>query len=163
MNWIRVPKVPFHVFEKLKSEIQNFIVRFCFYLIFKRNSNTWLPFPCLKEFYFEFLIPSFVFHFHLKNGERNTVRFSFLIFIKELKNELLKNIKINIMVIFTSIVCTLFESKFVSSPPRFSAVQWSCRHLESAVQKTSDVFQCLYYWLLISHLLYSFSQLRYKK
>ena len=65
---------------------------------------------------------------------------SFFIFTKELKNELLKNIKINIMVIFSSIVCTLFKSKFVSSPRRFSAVQWSCRDQESAVQKTSDVF-----------------------
>ena len=39
--------------------------------------------------------------------------------MKELKNELLKNIKINFMVIFTSIVCTLFKSKFVSSPRVF--------------------------------------------
>ena len=44
------------------------------------------------------------------------------------------------MVIFTSIVCTLFKSKFVSSPQRFSAVQWSRRHQESVVQKTADLF-----------------------
>ena len=28
---IRVPKVPFRVFDKLKNEIQNSILRFCFY------------------------------------------------------------------------------------------------------------------------------------
>ena len=28
---IRVPKVPFHFFDKFKNEIQNSIVRFCFY------------------------------------------------------------------------------------------------------------------------------------
>ena len=28
---IRVPKVPFRFFDKLKSEIQNSILRFCFY------------------------------------------------------------------------------------------------------------------------------------
>ena len=60
--------------------------------------------------------------------------------MKELKNELLKYIKINFMVIFTSIVCTLFKSKFASSPQRFSAVQWSRGRKESAVQKTADAF-----------------------
>ena len=29
---IRVPKVPFHVFDKLKNKIRNSILRFCFYL-----------------------------------------------------------------------------------------------------------------------------------
>ena len=28
---IRVSKVPFHFFDKLKNEIQNSILRFCFY------------------------------------------------------------------------------------------------------------------------------------
>ena len=28
---VRVPKVPFRFFDKLKNEIQNFILRFCFY------------------------------------------------------------------------------------------------------------------------------------
>ena len=28
---IRVPKVPFRVFDKLKNEIQNSTLRFCFY------------------------------------------------------------------------------------------------------------------------------------
>ena len=60
--------------------------------------------------------------------------------MKELKNELLKNININFMVIFTSIACMLFKSKFVSSPQRFSAVQWSRGRQESAVQKRADVF-----------------------
>ena len=30
-SWIRVPKVPFRFFNKLKNEIQNSILRFCFY------------------------------------------------------------------------------------------------------------------------------------
>ena len=51
----------------------------CFWEIEKRNSNIWLRLSCLKEFY--------------------TVPFSFFIFMKELKNELLKNIKIDFMVI----------------------------------------------------------------
>ena len=39
--------------------------------------------------------------------------------MKELKNDLLINIKINFMVVFTSIVYTLFKRKFVSSLHRF--------------------------------------------
>ena len=71
--------------------------------------------------YFEFLMLLFFFHFH-KNGKPNTVRFSFFIFMMELKNELLKQIKINFMIIFTSRIYTLFKSKFVSSPLRFSTL-----------------------------------------
>ena len=131
---IRVPKVPFHVFEKLKID-------FVFTSIWKTKFKYLTTIIMFKRvLLWIFLIPLFVFHFHNKNGKRNTVRFSFFIFMKELKNELLKNIKINFMVIFTSIVCTLFKSKFVSSPLRFSAVQWSREHQESAVQKTADVF-----------------------
>ena len=37
-NWkIRVPKVPFHVFNKVKNGIQKFIIRFCFYLNMKNK------------------------------------------------------------------------------------------------------------------------------
>ena len=100
---IEIPKnVLFHSNFKMKIEWH-----------FRCTDWFWLPFSCLNEFYFEFSIPSFVFHFYKKNGKRNTVRFSFFVFIKELKNELFKNIKINIMVIFTSIVCTLFKRKIV--------------------------------------------------
>ena len=53
----------------------------------------------------------------------------------ELKNELLKNIKTNFMVILTNIDYTLFKNKFVSSSQRFSAVQWSRGYQESAVKK----------------------------
>ena len=41
----------------------------------------------------------------------------------ELKNDLLKQIKINLMIIFTGMIYTLFKSKFVSSLPWFTAVQ----------------------------------------
>ena len=58
-----------------------------------------------------------------KNVKRNTVRISFFIFTKEFKNELLKQIKINFMILFTSMIYMLFKSKFVPSPLRFSAVQ----------------------------------------
>ena len=128
-----------HVFEKLKNEIQNFIARFCFYLNMKNEIQNFIARFCfylnmkneiqvfdyhyhVYHVYFEFLIPSLVFHFHRKNGKRNTVRFLFFILMKELKNELLKQIKINFIIIFTSIVCTLFKSNFVSSPLRFSTV-----------------------------------------
>ena len=84
-----------------------------------------------------------------KNVKRNTVRISFFIFTKEFKIELLKQIKINFMILFTSMIYMLFKSKFVPSPLRFSAVQQSRGHQKSAVQKTVDVFQCLFYWLLL--------------
>ena len=64
---------------------------------------------------------SFVVHFHKKNRKQNKVHFSYFI-LKELGNELIKNIKINFVVIFTSMVYTLFKSKFMSSPLRFFAV-----------------------------------------
>ena len=60
--------------------------------------------------------------------------------MKELINEILKQIKINFTIIFTSMFYTLFKSKFVSNPLRFSAVQWSLGHHESAVKKTADIF-----------------------
>ena len=34
---IRVPKAPFRIFDKLKNEIQKFIIRFCFYLNMKNG------------------------------------------------------------------------------------------------------------------------------
>ena len=43
---------------------------------------------------------SFVFFIFIKNGKQNTVCFSFFIFMKELKNELLKQIKINFVINF---------------------------------------------------------------
>ena len=57
----------------------------------------------------------------------DSVRFWLFIFMKELKNELLKQIEINSMVYLTSMVYSLFRSNFVSSPLRFSTVQWSPR------------------------------------
>ena len=53
--------------------------------------------------------------------------------MKELKDELRKQIKINFMVNIINMVYALFKSKFVSSPLRLSAVQWSLGHQESAV------------------------------
>ena len=70
--------------------------------------------PCIFNALFRFSVS-------IKNGKRNTIRFSFFMFImKELKKLLLKKIKINFMVIFTSMVYTLCKSNFVSSPLRLS-------------------------------------------
>ena len=51
--------------------------------------------------------------------------------MKELKNELLKQIKINFRSIIISVAYMLFKSKFVLSPLRFSDVQWLRRYQES--------------------------------
>ena len=71
----------------------------------KRNSNNWHCqitnyFHVKKEFYFEFLMPSFVFHFDKKWKKRGSSFFFFFIFMKELKNELLKQINVNFMTIY---------------------------------------------------------------
>ena len=95
MSGIRVPKEPFHIFDKLKNEIQKFIIRFCFYLNMKNGIQIIDYYFHVKiDFYFKFLMLLFVFQFH-KKWETNTVPFSFFIFMMELKNELLKQIKIN--------------------------------------------------------------------
>ena len=65
---------------------------------------------------------------------------SFFVFYFHERFELLKQIKINFMAIFSSIVYMLLKRKSVSSPRRFSALQWSRGHEESAVQETADVF-----------------------
>ena len=120
--------MPFRIFDKLKNEIQIFTLRFCFLPQYeKRNSSNWVLFLCHLDFYFEFSMLSFVFHSH-KNGKRNTVRFLFFIFMKELKNELPKKIEI-----FTSMIYKLFKCKFLSSLLIFSVVQSSHRHQESSV------------------------------
>ena len=122
----------FCIFDKLKNEIQKFMIIFCFYLDMKNEIQIINNYSCLKkDFYIEFLKLSFVSIF-IKNGKGNTVRFLFFIFMMELKNKLLKQIRINFMITVTSMIYMLFKSKFVSSPLTFSAVQWSCGHQESA-------------------------------
>ena len=62
----------------------------------------------------------------MENEIKFVYRFS--VFLnKKLKNELLKKIQI------VTMVYTLFKNKFVSNPLRFSAVQSSHGHQESAV------------------------------
>ena len=113
---IHVPNVPFRVFDKLKNEIQEFIIRFCFYHNMKKQIQIIDYYFHVKiDFCFEFLILSFVFHFH-KKWKTKYSSFLFFIFMKELKNELLKQIKIYFMIVFTSMIYTLFKSKVVSSP-----------------------------------------------
>ena len=64
---IRVPKVPFHVFDKLKNEIQKFIIKFCFYHNMKNEIQIIDYYFHVKiDLCFEFLMLSFVFHFHKK-------------------------------------------------------------------------------------------------
>ena len=63
----QVPKVHFGIFGKLKNQIQNFILRFCFQLNMKNeiqiNDHY---FRILRDFYFDFLILSFAFYFYKK-------------------------------------------------------------------------------------------------
>ena len=129
---IRVPKVLFRILNTLKNEIDKFIIRFCLYLNMKNGIQIIDYYFHVKiDFYFKFLMLLFVFQFH-KKWETRYSFFSFFIFMMELQNELLKQIKINFMIIFTSMIYTLFKSKFVSSPLRFSAVQQSRGHQVSS-------------------------------
>ena len=64
---IRIPEVPFRVFDKLKNEIQIFMVRFCIYLNMKNDTQMTDYYCYVKlDFYFEFLMLSFVFYSHKK-------------------------------------------------------------------------------------------------
>ena len=77
---IRVSKVPFRIFAKLKNEIQKFMIRFCFYLKMKNEIQIIDYYFHVKiDFYFGFLMLSFVFHFHKKmeNEIQFVFRFSF--------------------------------------------------------------------------------------
>ena len=76
------------------------MIRFCLYLIVKNKIQIIdYCFHFKIDFFFEFLMPSFVFHFHEKWKTKRSSLFV-LIFLKELKNELLKQIKIIFMIIF---------------------------------------------------------------
>ena len=64
---IRLPKVPFRVFDKLKNKIQKFMVIFSFYLNMKTEIQIIdYYFHIKKNIYFKFLMLSFVFNFHKK-------------------------------------------------------------------------------------------------
>ena len=64
---IRVPKVPFRVFDKLENKIQKFMIRSCFYLNMKNEIQIIdYYFHFQINFHFEYLKLSFVFHFHKK-------------------------------------------------------------------------------------------------
>ena len=76
MEWIPVPKVPFCVFDKLKNEIQKFILRFYFYLNMENEIQIiHYHFRVQIDFYFESLMLSFSFHFSKK--EENEIQFVF--------------------------------------------------------------------------------------
>ena len=65
--WIRAPKLPFLVFNKLKNEVQTFITRFrCYFNMKNEIQIIDHYFHAEIDFYFEFLMLSFVFHFHKK-------------------------------------------------------------------------------------------------
>ena len=87
--------------------MQNNYTYVCVYPCIEKNSETHLAQlkdvikgaeKRIKIFILKFLMLSFVFFIFIKNGKQNTVCFSFFIFMKELKNELLKQIKINFMI-----------------------------------------------------------------
>ena len=57
----------FRVFDKLKNRIQKFIIRFWSYLNMKNEIQIINYYFLVKiDFYFKFLMLSFVFHFHIK-------------------------------------------------------------------------------------------------
>ena len=61
---IRVPKVPFRVFDQLQTEIQKSIIIFCLFLDMKIKIQITDCYTRVKKgFYLEFLMVSFVFHF----------------------------------------------------------------------------------------------------
>ena len=64
---IRVLKVPFRIFDKLKNEIQKFMIRFSFDLNMKNEIRIIDYYFHVKiDFYFELLMLSFVFRFYKK-------------------------------------------------------------------------------------------------
>ena len=120
---IRVPEVPFRLFDKLKNEIQKYIPRFYFYLNIENEIQiTDYHFRVKIDFYFEFLLLSFALHFN-KTWKTKYSFFHFHFSFSWIEKR----------VIFTSMVFTLFKGKFVPSPQRFSAVQRSRGHQASAV------------------------------
>ena len=64
---ISVPKVPFCVFDKLKNEIQKFMIRFCFFLNMENETQIIdYYFHAKIDFDFDFLMLLFVSHPHKK-------------------------------------------------------------------------------------------------
>ena len=90
------------------------------------------------------LILSFIFYFHKKWKTKYGSFFVFRFYEESEKRVTLID-KDYFMTMFTSIVYTLFKSKFVSSPLTFSAIQWSRGQQGSAVQK-----QLMYFNVYIS-------------
>ena len=91
--------------DKLKNEIQKFQIRLCFYFNMRNKIQiNDMYFHVKTGFYFEYLMFPFVFIFKKKKKKKWKTKytlFSVLVFIKELKNELLKQIKNKFMIIFT--------------------------------------------------------------
>ena len=76
--WIRAPKLSFRVFKKLKNEVQTFMIRFrCYFNTKNEIQIIDHYFYDEIDFYFEFLMLSFVFHFHKK---QETIYSSFFVF-----------------------------------------------------------------------------------
>ena len=71
--------MPFRFFDRLKNEIKKSILRFCFYFNKEDEIQITDYHLCLIDSFFEFLIPSLVFHFHKKmeNEIQFVFRFSF--------------------------------------------------------------------------------------
>ena len=73
---IHVPKVPFRVFHKLKSEIKKLMIIFCFYLDMENEIQIIDNYSRVKiDFYFQFLILSFFMK--MKHEIQFVFRFSF--------------------------------------------------------------------------------------
>ena len=96
---------------------------------------------------FEFSRSFFIF---IKKWKTKYSSFFVFQFREGLKNELFKKTKINIMVIFTSMVYTLLKSKFVSRSLKFSAVMvtWTPK---ICCLKNSGCILMFTFWLLLSY------------
>ena len=75
---------------------------------------------------------SFVFHFDIK-WKTKYISFFVFHFHEGIGKRIVKQTKINFMIISTSLIYRLFKTKFVSSLLRFPSVQESHGHKASAV------------------------------
>ena len=74
----------------------------------KRNSNNWLLSSWLIGFYFEFLMYSLVFHFHKKKWKTKNSSFFVFHFMKKLKKEWLKKIRLTLW-LFSQVWSTCYS------------------------------------------------------
>ena len=115
----------------------------------KRNLNNWLIFSYLIDFYFK-LKCSHLFFISTKKWKMKKIHYSFFIFMKELKNELLKKNKINFSFFHKHGLHVNQEQVRVKSneTSRCTMSTWTPR---ICCLENSQCILCLYYSLLLSY------------